>query len=153
MQVAQALYGPLGRFAWNDGGKVALGGNLMHLLPEDEFDRQPLWTPDRSACLVADVRLDNRPELARELGLAGPERMADSEVLLAAWVRWGEACLEHLLGAFAFAVWMPARQELFAARDHVGERPLFYYRGEEFFALASMPKGLLALPGVYLGVR
>ena len=148
---AQAMYGPLRRFAWSDSGPVALGGNLMHLLPEDPFDRQPLWTPDGSACLVADARLDNRGDLVRELGLTAPERMGDSEVLLAAWVLWGEGCLKHLLGAFAFAVWTPGRQELFAARDHVGERPLFYYRAKDFFALASMPKGLLALPGVYQG--
>jgi asparagine synthase (glutamine-hydrolysing) len=67
---------------------------------------------------------------------------------MAAWCRWGSACLEHLVGGFAFAVWTPARQELFAARDHAGERPLFYYRGKDFFALASMPKGLLAIPGI-----
>lgn len=158
MLEAQAVYGPLRRFSWSGdaaarqpAGKIALGGNLMHLLPEDPLDRQPLWAVDRSACLVADVRLDNRADLTRELGLAGADRMADSAILLAAWVRWGEGCLKYILGAFAFAVWTPARQELFAARDHVGERPLFYHRGKDFFALASMPKGLLALPGVYRG--
>ncbi len=150
---AQAMYGPMRRFAWvgERGEQVALGGNLMHLLPEDEFDRQPLWSADRTACMVADVRLDNRAELARELALTAADRTADSEMLLAAWVRWGEGCLEHVIGAFAFAVWMPGRRELFAARDHVGERPLFYHRAKDFFALASMPKGLLALPGVYRG--
>lgn len=147
---AQAMYGPDRRFRWSAGG-VALGGNLMHLLPEDGFDRQPLWTADHTACLVADVRLDNRADLVRELGLTQPEAMADSEMLLAAWVRWGEGCLQHIVGAFAFAVWTPGRRELFAARDHVGERPLFYHRGKGLFALASMPKGLLALAGVYQG--
>ncbi len=108
---AQAMYGPDRRFAWSEG-EVALGGNLMYLLPEDGLDRQPLWSADKTACLVADVRLDNRADLARELGLTRAEEMADSAILLAAWMRWGEGCLEHLLGGFAFAVWTPGRREL-----------------------------------------
>jgi asparagine synthase (glutamine-hydrolysing) len=137
-------------FSWNDQ-HIALGGTLSNFLPEDVFDTQPLWAPDRSACLVADVRLDNRPELVRMLGLVHPEELADSHVLMAAWLRWGPACLDHIVGGFAFAVWTPALQELFAARDHTGDRPLYYHRGQNFFALASMPKGLLALPGVFRG--
>ena len=150
MMAAQAVYGAYRTFAWADE-HVALGGNMMHLLPEDEFDRQPVWSVDRSACLVADVRLDNRADLVRDLSLTQPEILADSEILMSAWMRWGEACLDHIIGGFAFAVWMPAKQELFAARDHTGERPLYYHRTPDFFALASMPKDLLALPGVYRG--
>ena len=77
-----------------------------------------------------------------------PEELADSAFLMAAWERWGPACLDHVVSGFAFAVWAPARQELFAARDHAGERPLFYHRLKGFFALASMAKGLLGLRGV-----
>jgi len=126
--------------------RVALGYYGLYTLPEDRFEQQPLWSADRSACLVADVRLDNRSDLARELQLVQPEALADSAFLLEAWLRWGSACVDHLTGAFAFAVWTPSRQELFAARDHAGERPLFYHRSADFFALASMYKGLLALP-------
>ena len=147
---AQAAYGPHRRFAWSEKG-VGLGGNLMHLLPEDVHDRQPLWTADGSACMVADVRLDDRADLERELGLTGSSELADSAVLLAAWERWGEGLLDRVIGAFGFAVWMPGRRELFAARDHVGERPLFFTRSAGLFAVATMPKGLLALPGVYQG--
>ena len=131
---------------------VAVGGRLLALLPEDRFDRQPLWAPGRSCCLVADVRLDNRVELARKLDLSAPEQLADADLLLAAWLRWGEACLDHLLGGFAFAIWTPSRRELFAVRDHAGERPLCYHHRPGLFALASQPKGLLFLPGVNQGI-
>lgn len=156
MLAAQAMYGPHKSFSTcvrdtTMNGRIALAGNLMNLLPEDRFDQQPIWNADRSACLVADVRLDNRGDLARELALVHPEQMADSTILMAAWTQWGSACLDHIVGGFAFAVWTPARQELFAARDHAGERPLFYHRADRFFALASMPKGLLALPGMFRG--
>ncbi|HWB32863.1 MAG TPA: asparagine synthase-related protein [Acidobacteriaceae bacterium] len=136
-----------------DAGPISCGVSLTGLLPEDRFDRQPIWNTDRSFCLVADVRLDNREDLARELNLIHPEEAADSTILMAAWLRWGEGCLEHIVGAFAFAVWIPSRNEIFAARDHTGERPLFYHRSERLFALASMPKGLLALPGVFRGLE
>jgi asparagine synthase (glutamine-hydrolysing) len=150
MLAAQSQYGTGLSFSWSDQ-HISLGGTLSSFLPEDRFDRQPLWSPDRSACLVADVRLDNRAELAHTLNLVHPEELADSAFLLAAWLRWGPSCLDHIVGGFAFAVWTPGRQELFAARDHVGERPLFYHRGRGLFALASMPKGLLALPGLARG--
>jgi asparagine synthase (glutamine-hydrolysing) len=123
---------------------IALGVCLLRLLPEDSFDQQPLKAPGVS-CLVADVRLDNRIELANELGILGAAT-ADSGLLLAAWQRWGEECLGHLSGAFSFAVWNQQEQRLFLARDHTGERPLFYASGEGWFAFASMPVGLHALP-------
>ncbi len=92
MLAALTIYGPDRHFACSsEDGAVALGGNLMHLLPEDQFDRQPLWTPNRSACLVADVRLDNRPDLTRTLALPHPEQLADSEILLAAWTPLGRS--------------------------------------------------------------
>lgn len=152
MLSALDVYGPDRRCSWGDD-RIALGANLSCFLPEDRFDVQPLWSGDQSTCLVADVRLDNRADLARELGLIHPEELPDSAFLMAAWLRWGSSCLDHLLGGFAFAIWTPGRRELFAARDHVGERPLFYHRGKDFFALATMPQGLLALPGVPRGFQ
>lgn len=150
MLAAQSIYGTERTFSWSDE-HLSLGGGLSCFLPEDRFDVQPLWSADRSACLISDVRLDNRSDLARELDLQQPETLADSSFLMAAWQRWGASCVDHLVGGFAFAVWLPQRKELFAARDHVGERPLFYHRRENIFALASMPKGLLALPDVARG--
>lgn len=150
MRAAEAFYGEAPFTSWSDGS-IALGRSLTPILPEDSFDRQPLWARDRSCCLVADVRLDNRGDLTRELGLIHPEELADSDILLAAWLRWGEACLDHLLGGFAFAVWTPARQELFAARDHAGERPLFYHRSDSVVAVASLPRTLLGFPGAARG--
>jgi asparagine synthase (glutamine-hydrolysing) len=152
MLSALEKYGRDRQFAWSDH-RIALGANIFSSLPEDRFDLQPLWSIDRSACLVADVRLDNRADLARELGLTQPEELADSSFLMAAWLRWGATCLDHLIGGFAFAVWMPRQQEVFAARDHTGERPLYYHRGKDLFALASMQKGLLALPNLHRKFR
>ncbi len=74
--------------------------------------------------------------------------MADSDILLGAWRQWGKNCVDHLIGAFSFAVWDEREGELFLARDHTGERPLYYSLAGSCFAFASMPKGLHPLPFV-----
>jgi asparagine synthase (glutamine-hydrolysing) len=139
---ALKLYGP-DDIAQFTGSSIALGRCLLRLLPEDQFDEQPLSAIGVTA-LVADVRLDNRRELGLELGRSSQQTavMADSAMLLAAWQRWREQCVEHLSGAFSFAIWNQTEQHLFLARDHTGERPLVYASAPNCFAFASMPKGL-----------
>jgi asparagine synthase (glutamine-hydrolysing) len=100
--------------------------------------------------LVADVRLDNRDELIASLALprTWAERAADSAVLFAALQRWAEAALDRLVGDYAFAFWDGSKRRLLLGRDPLGERPLHFHRTGKFFAFASMPKGLHALPEV-----
>ncbi|MBP2312717.1 asparagine synthase-related protein [Azospirillum soli] len=151
MQRALAPFGADRADAW-DGGAVALGSRLTVLLPEDVHDRQPLVGGGGRFVLVADLRLDNRPELAEALGIdqrrAGA--MADSDLLLAAWERWGEGCPARLIGAFAFALWDAENRRLHLVRDQMGERPLFYHHSPDRIVFASMYHGLHALPDIPL---
>jgi asparagine synthase (glutamine-hydrolysing) len=138
-------YGVHHKGSWADG-PIALGRTLYRTLPEDRHDRQPLQVAGGSAVLVADLRLDNRDDLIAALGLGGSAGiMADSDILARAWEAWGEACVQRLIGDFAFVIWDARRETLFAARDPLGQRPLFYHHARGFAAVASMPKGLLAL--------
>jgi asparagine synthase (glutamine-hydrolysing) len=149
MLAAQEIYGPDHGASW-DGGSVALGRRLYRRLPEDRHDLAPQASPDGRWHLVADVRLDNRDELTGALGL-DPEtaaRLPDATFLLAAWQKWREECFAHLLGDYAFAIWDAEDRRLILARDALGGRPLHYHAGRNFFAFASMPKGLHALPDV-----
>jgi asparagine synthase (glutamine-hydrolysing) len=99
--------------------------------------------------LVADLRLDNRDELAAALAIGGNlSDVPDSTLLLAAYKKWGDNCVEQLVGDFVFAVWDARKQSLTLARDHMGQRHLFYHKGEGFFAFATEIKGLWALPRV-----
>jgi asparagine synthase (glutamine-hydrolysing) len=149
MLAAQTMYGPHDSERWN-AGNVALGRNLFRALPEDRYDLQPLTGGDGRFALVADIRLDNRDDLASELGIASSavREMADSAILLAAWERWQEQVFDHLVGDYAFAVLDRAAMRLVLARDIVASRPLHYHRGENFFAFATMPKGLHAHPAI-----
>ncbi len=146
MLQALSVYGMDDRSQYT-GPSVAMGRCLLRLLPEDRFDQQPLSAAGVTA-LVADIRLDNRAELGAELGLSTQQTgaMADSDMLLAAWQHWREQCVDHFSGAFSFAVWNEQEQHLFLARDHTGERPLYYASTANSFAFASMPKGLHRLP-------
>lgn len=149
MQRALALYGSDRSARW-DGGDIAFGIQLARLVPEDRFDRQPLVGGGGRFTLVADARIDNRPELAAALGLPAEQTalMADAAYVLAAWERWGEGCLERLYGDFAFALWDSKEAVLRLVRDPMGNRPLFVHHSPGRVRFASMCKGLHALPEV-----
>jgi asparagine synthase (glutamine-hydrolysing) len=127
-----------------------MGRRLFRTLPEDIYDRQPLLSRDGRLVLVADVRLDNREELTAELNIASSDALkrCDAEVLLACLEHWGEGAIDRLVGDFAFALWNASKQTLLLVRDFLGHRPLHYHCCDGFFAFASMPKGLHALPDV-----
>jgi asparagine synthase (glutamine-hydrolysing) len=146
MLAAQEIYGPHDKRQWCDDS-LAMGRRLYRILPEDIHDRQPLHSRDRRLTLVADLRLDNRDELVVQLGLPSQEaqHLCDAAILLESLDRWGERAVERLLGDFAFALWDAKARRLLLARDFLGQRPLFYHAGREFFAFASMAKGLHAL--------
>jgi asparagine synthase (glutamine-hydrolysing) len=108
-------------------------------------------TLDGRVWLVADARLDGRPELLRALRVEGRTPRADSpdgELLLHAYAAFGERMVDHLVGDFAFVIWDAPRQRLLCVRDHFGIRPLYYARVAERFYFASDIDALLANPEV-----
>jgi asparagine synthase (glutamine-hydrolysing) len=103
--------------------------------------------PERCA-VVVDGTIDNRGELARELGLAADAGAAGGEarVIAAAYQRWGADCPERLIGEFAFLLWDRAERRLLAARDAFGLRELFYRLGDGQLQIASQLQMLDARP-------
>ena len=91
----------------------------------------------------------NYVELREELGVENFRTTSDTEVILAAYRRWGRDCVEHLRGMFAFAIWNPRDGSLFGARDRFGMKPFYYAVVDGRFYFASEAKALLPfLPGV-----
>lgn len=134
-----------GSHSWIEG-PVGFGHALLATTPEALTEVLPLTDQETGCTITADVRLDNREELFAALGLAGEERViGDGELILRSYLRWGEGCVDHLLGDFAFAIWDPRSQQLFGARDHMGLRPFVYsFASDELFAFASEPSSILA---------
>lgn len=131
-------------------GAVGLGHRLMRVNQEDLFEAQPIRDRAANLTLAADCRIDNREELAGIFGIGTAELrdMPDGALVLRAYKKWGADAAQHLLGDFAFAVWDGRAKKLVLGRDHMGQRAVFYYKGENFFAFASEIKGLWALADV-----
>ena len=107
---------------------------------------QPMTTPDRRYTIVFNGAIYNYPELQAELRAGGYvfQTNCDTEVLLAAFAAHGPACLSRLRGMFAFAVWDARERKLFAARDALGIKPLFYSRLGHGIVFASELNAILA---------
>lgn len=111
-------------------GSVGLGHALFATL-EDFPEPVGPFTLNGETWLVGDVRIDAREDLCARLS----ERirtplltLPDAALVLHAYRAWGESCLEHLLGDFAFVIWDVTRQRLFCARDQMGIRPAYVAR-------------------------
>jgi asparagine synthase (glutamine-hydrolysing) len=112
--------------------------------------RQPMTNEDESVWLVFNGEIYNFRELRPLLEARGYRfrTRSDSEVLLRAYEAFGEACVDHLRGMFAFAVWDRGRRRLLLARDRLGKKPLYYRRRNGLLLFASEIKALLSHPDV-----
>jgi len=109
-------------------GAIGLGHTLFRATWESSHEQQPL-TLDQQVWIVADARVDAREDLVRDLGCGydlALNQTPDVELILRAYLKWGEACLDHMIGDFSFALWDGRSRRLFCARDHFGVK-LFYY--------------------------
>lgn len=119
--------GPDAREVWVEG-QVGFGHTLLRTTNESLGERQPTSLDGRFT-ITADARIDCRAELLTALVNAGRkvrQVAPDSELILHAYAAWGEDCVEHLRGDFAFAIWDARRKALFCARDHFGIKPFYY---------------------------
>ncbi|MEL7656648.1 MAG: asparagine synthase (glutamine-hydrolyzing), partial [Bacillota bacterium] len=100
--------------------------------------------------LIYNGELYNTLEIRQDLISRGYvfEGWSDTEVLLNAYIEWGEKCLQRFNGIYAFAVWDDGRKRLFLARDRIGVKPLFYYHKNGTLLFASEIKAILAHPDV-----
>ena len=139
--------GPDGAGVWTDHG-VGLGHRRLSII-DLAGSPQPMHSADGRAVIVFNGEIYNFRELRRELEQAGFSfrTSGDTEVILAAWQRWGPDCLARLDGMFAFALFDRDKRQLFLARDRFGVKPLFLAQlSDGSIAFASELKGLLAHP-------
>jgi asparagine synthase (glutamine-hydrolysing) len=129
--------------------RVGLGHRRLAILDLSDRGTQPMATPDGLAWVAFNGEIYNHLALRSLLEQEGYvfRTRTDTEVLLYAYVKWGEACLEHLDGMFAFAIWNDRDKRLFCARDRLGIKPFYYARVNDTFVFASEIKAVLAFPG------
>lgn len=129
---------------------VAFAHAHLHSTPQSESETLPLLDSNSKCLITADSRLDDRAELiqALKLDISTPLQIGDGQLILHAYYKWGSNCAKHLKGDFAFAIWDPQAQTIFAARDHLGVKPFTYYSSSQLFAFASQSKAVTACRGV-----
>jgi len=125
--------------------EVGLGNRRLAILDLSMLGHQPMQDPETGNWIVYNGEIYNFRDIRGELEGEGLrfESNSDTEVLLKAYGRWGERCLDKLRGMFAFAIWDAQKHRLFLARDPMGIKPLYYCAASQYFLFASELRTLL----------
>jgi len=140
--------GPDARGEYIDGN-LGLGHRRLSIIDLAGGD-QPIANEDGSVVVVFNGEIYNYAGLAATLSDRGHQfrTRSDTETIVHAYEEYGDRCVDHFRGMFAFALWDRNRQKLLLVRDRLGIKPLYYYEGADFIAFASEIKALLEIPGV-----
>jgi asparagine synthase (glutamine-hydrolysing) len=129
---------------------VGLAHTRLSIIDLSHASDQPMLDPETRHALVYNGEIYNYLELRRSLIERGHRfsTTGDTEVVLRAYIEWGERCVERFVGMWAFAMLDPSRNVLFLSRDRFGIKPLYYWSATGTFCFASEIKALRAVPGV-----
>lgn len=145
MLLSQHHRGPDATGKYNDGNFAALGHNRLAIIDLSPQSNQPFLDPSGRYVLVFNGEIYNYIELKAELdGHYTFKTDSDTEVLLAAFIIYGNQCLQKLNGMFSFAIWDNQDKKLFAARDRFGVKPFFYSFKNNSFYFSSEIKAIHA---------
>lgn len=130
--------------------RLGLGHRRLAIIDLSERGLQPMSTRENKTWIVFNGEIYNYSQLRSELETHGATftTRTDTEVLLQSYLHWGDDCLSHLEGMYAFAIWDSSRGRLFCARDRLGIKPFYYAAPKGYFIFASEIKSLLAFPGL-----
>ena len=144
-----ARRGPDHEGTWSDG-PLLFGHRRLSVIDLSDRSNQPMIDPELGLALVFNGAIYNYRELRQDLLAKGYHFFSggDTEVILKAYAEWGEQCVEHLIGMFAFAIWNLRERSLFLARDRLGIKPLYFSRNPRSFRFASNTQALLVAPDV-----
>jgi len=145
MLLSQQHRGPDATGKYNDGDFAALGHNRLAIIDLSPQSNQPFLDPSGRYVLVFNGEIYNYIELKAELKSHYTFKTdSDTEVLLAAFIIYGNQCLQKLNGMFSFAIWDNQNKKLFAARDRFGVKPFFYSIKNNSFYFSSEIKAIHA---------
>lgn len=157
MTDSMARRGPDAQGIWIDG-PIGLGHRRLSII-DLEGGKQPMLARQadgkQAAAITYSGEIYNFRELRAELQLRGHrfENRSDTEVVLRAYLEWGENFVDRLNGMYAFAIWDRRQESLLLVRDRMGVKPLYYYPTADGVIFGSEPKALLANPSVPRRVR
>lgn len=133
---------------WHDGA-IGIGMKRLKII-DLAGGHQPMATPNGNLHIVFNGEIYNYRELRKLLEGRGHifSTSSDTETILYAYQEFGETCVDHLRGMFAFAIWDSSRRQLFMARDRFGKKPLHYFHDSQKFIFGSEIKSILQHPEI-----
>jgi asparagine synthase (glutamine-hydrolysing) len=147
------LRGPDDSGIWQDD-RIALGHRRLSIVDLSPAGHQPMESSDRRYMIVFNGEIYNHRDLRQQLSPRhGWRGSSDTETLLEAYRAWGVDALSRINGMFAFAIWDRTERTLFAARDRMGVKPLYFVERNGDFAFASRPSALTTLLGESLDMN
>lgn len=132
----------------DDNYFLGLGHRRLSIIDLSEYGHQPMCDKSENYWIVYNGEIYNYQSLKIELEKLGHQfiTQTDTEVLLNAYIEWGEECLTKLNGMWSFVIFDRKKNELFGARDRFGVKPFYYINNEDCFAFSSEIKSLIQLP-------
>lgn len=123
---------------------VALGHRRLSIIDLSAAGHQPMHSAFAKQSLVFNGEMYNYREVKASLPEFSFATATDTEVILAAWKKWGPECLHHFNGMFAFVLWDEEEQAMYIVRDRLGIKPVYYSQSKEQILFSSEIRGLLA---------
>ncbi len=144
MTDALAHRGPNADGFYIEENRIGLGHRRLSIIDLSTGANQPFSDETGRYTLIFNGEIYNYLEIKALLPNYPFKTTSDTEVILAAYLKWGKACLEHLNGMFAFALWDKMEQKLFVTRDRLGVKPFYYYFNNNHFLFSSEIRSLLS---------
>jgi asparagine synthase (glutamine-hydrolysing) len=141
MNRVQAHRGPDAEGIWR-GPNLVLGHRRLSIIDTSDAGNQPFFSHDRKQVIVFNGEIYNYLEIKSEIGDYPFRTDSDTEVILAAYRKWGIRCIHRFNGMFAFALWDEEKESLFLVRDRLGIKPLYYTMKSGSIAFASEVRAL-----------
>ena len=129
------------------GWQVGFAQRRLSILDLSQLGHQPMHSEDRRISVVYNGEIYNFQELREELADYSFRSDCDTEVIIAAYLKWGIACLERFNGMFAIALYDRESQEVYLVRDRIGKKPLYYWYEDGELVFASELKPIMKCPG------
>ncbi len=129
------------------GWRAGFAQRRLSILDLSALGHQPMHSPDGRVSIVYNGEIYNFRELREELADYSFRSDCDTEVIIAAYLKWGIQCVERFNGMFAIALYDRRTEEIFLVRDRIGKKPLYYWYENSELVFASELKPIMKCPG------
>ncbi len=140
-------------YAISDGYNLGMAQRRLSILDLSSLGHQPMHSENKRISVVFNGEIYNFLELKKELSDYPFKSNCDTEVIIAAYLKWGIDCIRKFHGMFAIAIFDRETDELFLIRDRIGKKPLYYWLEDGNIVFASELKPIMACPGFKKNVR